>query len=297
MAFTDWSLMQSFAAVVDAGSLSAAARKTGGSQPTMSRHIVALEQSLGVRLFDRTGGGLVLTATGVNLYEDAKIMALAASRIAMSAAGQSEAIAGTIRISASETMATWVLPEILTRLHVQEPDIAMELVSSDQTDNLLMREADIAVRMFQPAQTELIAKKVGSIKLGMFASNDYLARRGSPASFEDFASHSVISGDISTEILDGFRAAGIPATRDYFAFRCDSRIVQWQMVLAGYGIGFIQADIGKRHLDIVQLLPDTRLGELPIWLTSHAELRTSRRVRRVFDFLANELGASFSNVS
>jgi DNA-binding transcriptional LysR family regulator len=296
MGFTDWSLMQSFAAVVDAGSLSAAARKTGGSQPTMSRHILALEQSLGVRLFDRTGGGLVLTATGVTLYEDAKVMALAASRIALSAAGQSEAIAGTIRISASETMAAWVLPEILARFHLLEPDVAIELVSSDQTDNLLMREADIAVRMFQPAQAELIAKKVGAIKLGMFASKDYLSRRGIPESFEDFSNHSVIAGDISTEILDGFRAAGIPATRDYFAFRCDSRLVQWQMVLAGFGIGFIQSDIGTRDPSIVQLFPDAPLGELPIWLTSHAELRTSRRVRRVFDFLAEALGASFNRV-
>jgi DNA-binding transcriptional LysR family regulator len=287
MSFADWALMQSFAAVVEAGSLSAAARKTGGSQPTMSRHIVALEQALGVRLFDRTGAGLVLTAIGVTLYEDAKIMAQAASRIALSAAGQSEAIAGTIRISASETMAT-------TRFHQVEPDIAIELVSSDQTDNLLMREADIAVRMFQPAQAELIAKKVGAVRLGMFASKAYLDRAGTPTNFEDFTNHSVISGDISTEILDGFRAAGIPATRDYFAFRCDSRIVQWQMVLAGFGIGFIQADIGKRHLDIVHLFPNAPLGELPIWLTSHAELRTSRRVRRVFDYLADELSLSFN---
>lgn len=294
MGAADWSLMQSFAAVVDAGSLAAAARKTGGSQPTMSRHIASLEQTLGVRLFDRTGGGLVLTATGVTLYEDAKVMAGAANRIALSAAGQSEAIAGTIRISASETMAAWVLPEILARFHLDEPDIAIELVSSDQTDNLLMREADIAVRMFQPAQAELIAKKVGAVPLGMFASKDYLARRGTPTSFTDLQAHSVIAGDISTQILDGFRAAGIPATRDYFAFRCDSRLIQWQMVLAGFGIGFIQADIGKRNSNIVQLFPNAPLGELPIWLTSHAQLRTSRRVRRVFDFLADALSKGFS---
>jgi DNA-binding transcriptional LysR family regulator len=290
---TDWSLMQSFASVVEAGSLAAAARKTGGSQPTMSRHIAALEQSLGVRLFDRTGGGLVLTSTGVTLYEDAKVMALAANRIALSAAGQSEAIAGTIRITASETMAAWVLPEILVRFNVLEPDIAIELVASDLTDNLLMREADIAVRMFQPVQAELIAKKVGSISLGMFASRNYLARMGEPKKFEDIANHNVISGDVSNEVLDGFRAAGIPATRDYFACRCDSRLVQWQMVLAGFGIGFIQSDIGKNSPNIVQLFPEIPLGELPIWLTSHAELRTSRRVRSVFDFLADELGRKF----
>jgi DNA-binding transcriptional LysR family regulator len=293
MAPTDWSLMQSFAAVVDAGSLAAAARKTGGSQPTMSRHIAALEQALGVRLFDRTGTGLVLTATGVTLYEDAKLMGEAANRIALSAAGQSEAIAGTIRISASETMAAWVLPEILTRLHQLEPDVAIELVSSDQTDNLLMREADIAVRMFRPSQAELIARKVGKVKVGMFASRDYIAQHGTPESLTDLSQHVLISGDMSTEILDGFRAAGLNVTRDSFAFRCDSRLAQWQMVLAGFGIGFIQSDIGKRDPNVVAILPAANLAELPIWLTSHAELRTSRRVRHVFDFLAEELSASY----
>jgi DNA-binding transcriptional LysR family regulator len=290
MALVDWSLLQSFVAVVDAGSLAAAARKSGGSQPTMTRHITVLEQALGVRLFDRTAGGLVLTETGVTLYEDAKTMAQAAARIELSAAGQSEAIAGTIRISASEVMAAWVLPEILRRLHESEPDIEIELVSSDHTNNLLLREADIAVRMFQPVQTELIARKVGTVELGMFASNDYIARRGEPRSIGDFAHHTVIAGDVSTEILEGFRAAGIPATRDYFAFRCDSRLVQWQMVIAGFGVGFIQGDVGKRTAGVLQLLPHLKLGDLPVWLVSHAELRTSRRVRRVFDFLADELG-------
>jgi DNA-binding transcriptional LysR family regulator len=295
VSFTDWTLVQSFAAVVDAGSLAAAARKTGGSQPTMSRHITALEQSLGVRLFDRTGTGLVLTATGVTLYEDAKLMAQAAARIALSAAGQSEAIAGTIRISASETMAAWVLPDILARFHQQEPDIAIELVSSDQTDNLLLREADIALRMFQPTQSELIAKKVGSVKVGMFAAPRYLARKGEIKGFEDFRDHSFISGDINNEILTGFQNLGIPVTRDFFAFRCDSRIVQWQMVLKGFGIGFAQADIADSHPSIVQLFPDIIFAQLPIWLTSHAELRTSRRVRRVYDFLAEELVRKYGN--
>jgi DNA-binding transcriptional LysR family regulator len=290
---TDWTLMQSFAAVVEAGSLAAAARKTGGSQPTMSRHIQALEQSLGVRLFDRTGGGLVLTATGVTLHEDARLMAQAANRIALAAAGQAESIAGTIRLSASEMMAGWVLPELLNRFHQLEPEISIELVSSDLTDNLLMREADIAVRMFQPAQAELISKKVGSVDLGMFASSAYLTRRGTPASFADLDGHTVISGDVSTEILDGFRRAGLPFTRDSFAFRCDSRLVQWQMVLAGFGIGFTQTNIGLETPDVVRLMPDMQLGALPIWLTSHAELKTSRRVRRVYDFLAEELGRLF----
>ncbi|MCA3698360.1 MAG: LysR family transcriptional regulator [Brevundimonas sp.] len=285
----NWSLLQSFAAVVEAGSLAGAARKTGGSQPTMSRHMGMLEAALGVQLFDRTGVGLILTPTGVALYEEAKRMGDASKRIALSAAGQSEAIAGTIRISASETMAAWVLPSILTSLNQVEPEIAIELVSSDQTSNLLMREADIALRMFRPSQTELIARKVGSVKLGMYASRDYIARHGAPTSVADIVNHVLMSEDLQNDTLEGYRSEGINITRDGFSFRCDSRIVQWKMVLAGFGIGFIQTDVGDREPNAVRIFPEKTIAELPVWLTSHAQLRTSRRVRRVFDFIADEL--------
>jgi DNA-binding transcriptional LysR family regulator len=285
----NWSLLQSFAAVVEAGSLAGAARKTGGSQPTMSRHMGMLEAALGVQLFDRTGVGLILTPTGVALYEEAKRMGDASKRIALSAAGQSEAIAGTIRISASETMAAWVLPSILTSLNQVEPEIAIELVSSDQTSNLLMREADIALRMFRPSQTELIARKVGSVKLGMHASRDYIARHGAPTSVADIVNHVLMSEDLQNDTLEGYRSEGINITRDGFSFRCDSRIVQWKMVLAGFGIGFIQTDVGDREPNAVRIFPEKTIAELPVWLTSHAQLRTSRRVRRVFDFIADEL--------
>ena len=289
MSSLNWSLLQSFAAVVESGSLAGAARKTGGSQPTMSRHMGMLEASLGVQLFDRTGVGLVLTPTGVALYEEAKRMSEASKRIALSAAGQSEAIAGTITISASETMAAWILPHILTRLNQAEPEITIELISSDKTSNLLMREADIALRMFRPSQTELIARKVGSVKIGMYASREYIARRGAPASVSEIASHVLISDDLSNDILEGYRTAGVNITRNDFSFRCDSRIVQWKMVLAGFGIGFIQTDVGDKEPSVVKLFPERDHAELPIWLTSHAELRTSRRTRRVFDFIAEAL--------
>jgi DNA-binding transcriptional LysR family regulator len=275
--------------VVEAGSLAGAARKTGGSQPTMSRHMGMLEAALGVQLFDRTGVGLILTPTGVALYEEAKRMGDASKRIALSAAGQSEAIAGTIRISASETMAAWVLPSILTSLNQVEPEIAIELVSSDQTSNLLMREADIALRMFRPSQTELIARKVGSVKLGMYASRDYIARHGAPTSVADIVNHVLMSEDLQNDTLEGYRSEGINITRDGFSFRCDSRIVQWKMVLAGFGISFIQTDVGDREPNAVRIFPEKTIAELPVWLTSHAQLRTSRRVRRVFDFIADEL--------
>ncbi len=289
----DWTLMQSFAAMVETGSLAAAARKTGRSQPTMSRHVAALESQLGVRLFDRTATGLVLTDVGLALFEDASIMAQAAHKLSLVAAGRSEAIQGTVRITASETVALWILPAILTRLRALEPDISIELVSSDHAENLLQREADIAVRMFQPKQAELIARKVASVRLGMFASQSYLDRNGTPQAFEDLRHHTVISGDVSTDVMDGFRGGGVIVSKDFFGFRSDSRGVQWQMVLAGFGIGFVHVDLGNRFPDVVRVLPETNAGQLDVWLTTHAELRTSRRIRRVYDFLADELSAAF----
>ncbi|MCE2820603.1 MAG: LysR substrate-binding domain-containing protein, partial [Phenylobacterium sp.] len=214
-------------------------------------------------------------------------------KIALSAAGHSESIAGTIRISASEIMSAFVLPSIITSLNISEPEIDIELVSSDNTSNILLREADIALRMFQPSQTELICRKVGNVKIGMYASHEYISRNGAPVFPDDLLNHKLISEDKSNKTLEGYRSAGININREQFSFRCDSRLVQWKMVLAGFGIGFIQTDVGEKEQGVVRLLPGIDMPELPIWLTTHAELRTSRRVRRVFDFISDELNKQF----
>ncbi|MDE0728663.1 MAG: LysR family transcriptional regulator [Alphaproteobacteria bacterium] len=161
----DWTHLQSFIAVAEHGSLSGAARALGGSQPTMGRHVAALEAALGVRLFDRTAGGLALTPTGADLLDHAGPMGQAANRVALAAQGRSEAIAGTNRLTASEIVATYVLPGILAELHQLEPEIQIELVASDRTENLLRRDADIAVRMYQPTQADVIARKVAELPM------------------------------------------------------------------------------------------------------------------------------------
>ena len=285
----DWSLTQSFLAVAEHGSLSGAARATGSSQPTMGRHIAAMEADLGVLLFERSTDGFSLTATGTELFEHARQMSEAADRLALAAEGRSENVAGTIRITASDIVATYVLPDILTALHHAEPDIEVELVASDRTDNLLRREADIAVRMYRPTQADVFTRKVGEHQLGIFAAHAYVERRGTPQSLDDFRHHDVIGYDRSDQVIDGFRAAGLEVDRHFFSFRCDNQVVCWRMVVAGMGIGFNQLLIGEAEPRVIRILPDAGLPPLPIWLTAHAELKTSPRVRRVFDFLADHL--------
>jgi len=285
----DWTYLQSFTAVAEQGSLSAAARVLGGSQPTMSRHISALEAELGLRLFDRTSGGLVLTPTGIDLLQHARQMAQAASHLSLAATGRVQVIAGTVRLTASESMAVNVMPPILTALRRAEPEIDIELVASDQTDNLLLREADIAVRMYRPTQADVITRKVGMVEIGAFATREYLARRGHPTEPGDLAEHDLIGYDRSDQIILGFRELSIDVGRDFFSFRCDNQEVTWRMVKAGYGIGFTRLDVGMAEPGVVRLFEDITMPQLPIWLTAHAELKTSARVRRVYDFLATAL--------
>ncbi len=287
----DWTHLQTFLAVAENGTLSAAARATGGSQPTMGRHIAALETGLGVRLFDRAAHGLVLTPTGAELVEHARTMAAAAHQLSLTASGRSHSIGGTIRLTASEIVSAYVLPDILTALHRTEPDIEIELVASDRSENLLQREADIAIRMYRPTQVDVFTKKVGDLQLAMFAADDYIARRGVPATLADFRQHDMIGYDRSELMLRGFAAAGLEIDRHFFAFRCDNQIVCWRMVVAGFGIGLNQLEVGLAEPKVQRIETATALPSLPIWLTAHSELKTSRRVRRVFDFLAEALKA------
>jgi len=285
----DWALLQSFAAVGAHGSLSAAARATGTSQPTLSRHISTLEQRLGERLFDRATGGVELTAVGLGLLRHAQKMADAAAHLSIAAEGRTESLTGSVRITASQIVATLILPSILTDLRALEPEIDLEIVASDQTDNLLLREADIAVRMYRPTQQDVFTKKVGDLKMGMYASTSYLDRHGRPETLVSILDHDVIGYDRSTQIIDGFKQAGIEVDRDFFAFRCDDQVVCWQMVTAGYGIGFNQIQIGDGDPRVERVQAAGSVGQLPVWLTAHVELKTNPRVRRVFDFLSERL--------
>lgn len=285
----DWTLLESLAAVSEHGSLSAAARATGKSQPTLSRHIASLEQQLGNRLFERDVNGVILTPAGAALMTHVQDMADAAARLELAVDGDAETLSGSIRITASHIVATYVLPAILTKLRTAEPNVDIELLASDKTENLLRREADIAVRMYRPTQSDVIAKKVGDLRMGMFVSKAYMARRGRIERLEECLDHDVIGYDRSNLIIDGFKAFGFDVDRNFFAFRSDDQVVCWEMARAGFGIGFNQLQIGARDPNMVRIGSAEDVGLLEVWLTAHSELRTSPRVRRVFDFLADEL--------
>ena len=286
----DWGLIRSFLAALEHGSLMGAARAIKTSQPTLGRHIAELENQLGVVLFERTGRGLVPSAIALQLAESARQMESGALDLTRTLSGTQQTLMGSVRITASVPVAVALLPPILARMRLALPDIQIEIVSSNQVSNLLRREADIAVRMARPEQHTLIARKMGDVALGAYAHRSYLDRRGTPRKPQDLLTHELIGSDSDTAILRGFEAMGFPAKREIFSLRTDDFIVQWQALRAGLGVGFLASYMQRFDADVVQVLPgQLKIPPLPMWLAVHREIRTSRRIRAVYDFLAVEL--------
>jgi DNA-binding transcriptional LysR family regulator len=288
-ALSDWSLIRTFLAVADTGSYSAAARQLGSSQPTVGRQVDQLAAALGAPLFQRHPQGMRLTEAGADLLAPAREMARAAQALALAAAGKSEAMSGTVRVTASVVMAQYILPPTIARLRAELPEVAIELVASDATDNLLFREADIAVRMFRPDQLDVVTKHLGDLHLGLYGAVAYLDRAGRPVTWEDLLDHRFVGYDRDDRILRGFRQMGYTVTRDFFGTRTDAQTVYWELVRAGCGLGIGQVLIGDRDPLVERVVPDLPLPTLPVWLTAHEAMRRTPRIRAVWERLEQDL--------
>jgi DNA-binding transcriptional LysR family regulator len=282
----DWSLYRSFLAVLREGSLSGAARSLGLTQPTMARHIEALEAAIGVELFTRSQQGLAATESALELRPYAESLAATTAAMMRMASGQGQAVKGTVRVSASQIMGAEVLPPIFSSLREQHPDLEIELLLSNAVDNLLRRDADIAVRMVEPVQEALVVKRLGSVAVGLHAHRRYLERAGKPHSRNDLHSHSMIGFDHETPAIRSMRqrVPGFESIR--FAFRTDSDIAQLMAIKAGFGIGMCQVALAQRDPDLERVLPSAFDLKLGVWLAMHENLRSTPRCRAVFDGLA-----------
>jgi DNA-binding transcriptional LysR family regulator len=284
----DWELYRSFLAVLDEGSLSGAARALGVAQPTVGRHVAALEKALGLALFTRSQIGLMATEAALSLRLYAESMRSTAAALERAAASQGAGVRGTVRITASDVIGVEVLPPILTRLRDQHPDLAVELVLTDRVQDLLRREADIAVRMLRPRQELLVARRIGRIEVGLHAHKRYVARHGTPGNIADLANHSLIGFDQTTAFVRSAGKALAAWRRDDFAMRTDNNLAQLALIRSGAGIGFCQAAIARRDDSMVRILPKFSLP-LETWITMHEDLRNSPRCRVTFDALVKGL--------
>jgi DNA-binding transcriptional LysR family regulator len=286
-----WEHYRSFLGVLREGSLSGAARALGLTQPTLGRHIDALEATLGIRLFARSQHGLVPTQGAVDLAPHAEAMEAAAQALVRAASGEAHETRGAVRLTASEIIGAEVLPGILALFREQHPQIAIELVLSNRNQDLSRRDADIAVRMVRPTQKTLIARRCGAVSIGLYAHRRYLARHGTPRTVADLARHALIGFDRDPSAFRSLGSSGLAVTRDVFALRTDHDQAQLNALRAGFGIGGCQAGIAARERDLVAVLPREIGFRLEMWLVMHEALRANRRVRLMYEHLVRALRA------
>jgi DNA-binding transcriptional LysR family regulator len=285
-----WDLYRSFLAVLRLGSLSAAARSLGLTQPTIGRHIALLQQSLeGRALFTRSQTGLLPTEAAHLLRPHAEDMAAAAAAFVRVGSGNREETAGVVRLAAADVMGVEVLPAILSEFRSQFPSTVIELSLSNEMADLLRRDADIAVRMVRPRQKALLAKRAGKVALGFHAHRRYLERYGYPERLEDLARHTLIGFDRALPFASLMKAVPVPVSRESFAFRCDNDLAQLAALRSGFGIGVCQAGIARRDPDLLPLLTKQFKVEMEIWIVMHNDLKRSSRMRLMFDHLASRL--------
>ena len=284
----DWDHAKTFMAVAEEGSLSGAARAMGQTQPTVSRQVAALEQSLNATLFERTGRSVTLTPFGIELLDHVRAMALGADRIALAAKGQAHSVEGQVRITAAELTAALVLPPILKDIGQQAPMLEIDVVADNGMRDLARREADIAIRHARPEQPNLIARRVRDEAMRFFASRSYLGASAQPTR-QGLSSHQILSYVEAERMLGYLNPEGLALTRANFRFTSSSQLVVLEMARQGLGIAILPERVAERFPDLVPLLPEMEAFRLPTWLVTHSELKTSRRIRLVFDVLAANL--------
>jgi DNA-binding transcriptional LysR family regulator len=284
-----WELYRTFLSVLKEGSLSGAARALGITQPTVGRHIAALEQALGVALFTRSQLGLTPTEAALGLRPYAETMESTAASLERAATAHGEGVRGVVRVSASEVMGVEVLPPIVEQLRRRYPELKVELVLSNRVQDLLRREADIAVRMMRPEQEQLVARRVGNIEVGLHARKDYLARQGMPRRASELAGHSLIGYDQPNAFVRKASRSFQGFNREAFSIRTDSDLAQLALIRSGAGIGGCQVALAGRDDTLTRVLPTEFSLQLETWVTMHEDLRTSPRCRVTFDVLVDGL--------
>jgi len=288
----DWNRARAFLVAAEEGSFSAAGRALKLAQPTVGRQVAALEEELGVTLFERVGTKLEPTQAGLALLDHLRVMADAASKVSLTSAGHAEALEGLVCITASQLISAYLLPPIVAKIRAAHPGIQLELEVSNTLRDLQRREADIAIRNTAPTQPELIGKNLGMRYGRLYATPEYLDRVGRPKGPDDLQRLEIFGFDHTSIMVDGLKHLGIHVSPSNFPIVTGDHLVQWRMTLAHIGACIAMEDVGEADPRVERVLDELPLFPVPMWLVTHRELRTNRRIRVVFDALAEALSVT-----
>ncbi len=281
----DWGLIRSFIQTARDGSLSAAAKSLGVSQPTLSRNIQMLEQQTKLQLFQRSTKGLTLTEAGEKLIDAAKQMEDASDLFQRQTTGLSEELEGDIRISANEIVGIYLLPPALTSFRAKHPKVHIEIEITNQSTSLSKRDADIALRMYRPTQPDLVARRLPDLPLGFFASKNYIEQHGLPTSAEDFRKHHIIGFDKDMTFITAAQNMGFDLSPQDFDFRTDYLPAQINLARFDGGIVGTHVGLAQQYPELEQILDWLPLPPLEFWIVCHGDTAYNARIREMTQFL------------
>lgn len=285
----DWNQVRAFLATIEEGSLSAAARALGLTQPTLGRQVSALEKHLGVTLFERAGRQLIPTPAALEMADHVRDMGQAAARLSLAASGQSQSVEGTVKITATEMYSAFVLPGLVQRLRESHPGIVIEIVATNSLSDLRRREADIAIRNTEPTDPDLIARRLKDQQGGLYATPALIRSHGPFATPQDLAEAPIVGFGTQSTFIDALIEHGVPATMKNLVAVSENHLVHWELTKRGIGLGVNGWDVGDLAPEVERVLDSDVVFQFPVWLVAPRELKTNRRVRLVYDALVRHL--------
>ncbi len=287
----DWDKLRIFHAVADAGSLTHAGDRLNLSQSAVSRQIRGLEESLNATLFHRHARGLILTEQGELLFDATVAMNKRLDAASARIRDSEEEVFGDLRVTTTIGFGTlWLAPR-LAKLYDQYPDLRVDLMLEERVLDLPMREADVAIRMKEPSQADLIRKRLMTVKMQVFATQDYLDSNGMPETAEDLSEHRLICQNVNSAQV-GASASLVQnlLTHDVKSLlTVNNYFGVLQGVLQNLGLGVLPDYVSQDEPRLVRVLPDIESADVPVFLAYPEELRQSQRIAAFRDFVQDEI--------
>lgn len=280
----NWDDFRYFLAAAESGSLSAAAKRLHSNQPTVGRHINALEMALGLKLFQRHKKGLTLTQEGVWVLEQSELLQSGVQNI-QRVEGEYQQLRGSVRLALPEGLCNEILIPRLEDFYLRYPNLHLILNASSHTANLTRGEADIAIRLFRPKETDLVARQLMDMAMGLYAGRQYLQTHEPPVTLSDLSQHHIIGY--------GDELAGLPENqwllnhvpKDDWMLQSDSTASRLRATMCGLGISIQPCLFAKTNPELIQILDRVSLPTHKVWITYHRDLRQILRIRVTVEFL------------
>ena len=275
----DWNDLRYFLAVHRERSLAGASRVLGVDQTTVGRRIAAMEEALGVRLFVRQPRTMSLAPAGEAILAAAKRVEEQMTTLARAAEGEDARPGGTVRITANECFANRLIVPTLGALHSAHPGLHVELLCDSRKLDIGKGEADVAVRVGHAEQDALVARRVGTCAFGLYASTDYLRRRGWPRGLHDLEGHDLVGYATNLGFLGAaqwLEKVGRPGQK---VFRGNTMLSVTAGAGAGLGTAVLPCFLGETEPGLVRVAPDDRVTTMDVWLVVHPDLVRVARVR------------------